>query len=78
MTGFSRGDCELLTEEANSGVYVNGTVDVINENSQDEVTGYGATGMLEQLVVGAITPPGARPGAAGSGFVAELQNLTGN
>jgi RHS repeat-associated protein len=60
MTGFSRGDCDNSTEEkANSGVYVNGTVDVINENSQDQVTGYGATGDAGTAVVGAITPPGS-------------------
>lgn len=60
MTGFSRGDCDNSTEAlANSGVYVNGTVDVINENSQDQVTGYGATGDAGTAVVGAITPPGS-------------------
>ncbi|MFZ0869009.1 MAG: RHS repeat-associated core domain-containing protein [Candidatus Sulfotelmatobacter sp.] len=60
MTGFSRGDCDNSTEEkANSGVYVNGTVDVIYQNSQDQVTGYGATGDAGTAVVGAITPPGS-------------------
>jgi RHS repeat-associated protein len=40
MTGFGRGDCDNSTEAlANSGVYVNGTVDVINENSQDQNLG---------------------------------------
>jgi RHS repeat-associated protein len=45
MTGFNRGDCDNSTEEkANSGYYVNGTVDTISENSQGQVTGFSGTG----------------------------------
>jgi RHS repeat-associated protein len=43
--GFNRGDCDNSTEEkANSGYYVNGTVDTINLNGQGQVTGYNGTG----------------------------------
>jgi RHS repeat-associated protein len=63
MTGFNRGDCDNSTEEkANSGVYVNGTVNSIELNSQDQVTGYSGTGEgFGVFTMGVIQPPGATP-----------------
>ena len=63
MTGFNRGDCDNSTEEkANSGVYVNGTVNSIELNSKDQVTGYSGTGdQFGVFSVGVIQPPGAGP-----------------
>lgn len=65
MTGFNRGDCDNSTEEkANSGVYVNGTVNSIELNSQDQVTGYSGTGEgFGVFSMGVIQPPGATPPA---------------
>ncbi len=63
MTGFNRGDCDNSTEEkANSGVYVNGTVNSIELNNQDQVTGYSGTGEgFGVFTMGVIQPPGATP-----------------
>ncbi len=63
MTGFNRGDCDNSTEEkANSGVYVNGTVNSIELNGQDQVTGYSGTGdQFGVFTMGVIQPPGAAP-----------------
>jgi RHS repeat-associated protein len=63
MTGFNSGDCDNSTEEkANSGVYVNGTVNSIELNSQDQVIGYSGTGeQFGVFTMGVIQPPGATP-----------------
>ena len=63
MTGFNRGDWDNSTEEkANSGLYVNGTVNSIELNGQDQVTGYSGTGdQFGVFTMGVIQPPGAAP-----------------
>jgi len=54
--GFDSGDCDNSTEElANSGVYVNGTVNTIyttTGNDQGVVTGYSATSDSGTLIAG--------------------------
>ena len=59
--GFSRGDCDNSTEaKANSGYYVNGTVDTITLNGQGQVTGYGGTGDTPgSMISGTFLPPAA-------------------
>ena len=57
MTGFNSGDCDNSTEEkANSGYYVNGTVNTITENQQGQVTGFSGTGENGNLISGAFAP----------------------
>jgi RHS repeat-associated protein len=58
LTGFSRGDCDNSNAaSANSGYYVNGTVDTINENTFGQVTGYSGTGdQPGTLISGNLSP----------------------
>jgi len=60
MTGFNSGDCDNSTEEkANSGYYVNGTVNTISTTTGDStgvVTGFSGTGENGNLISGAFAP----------------------
>jgi len=52
-----RGDCDNSTEErANSGYYVNGTVNTVNVNDQGQITGFSGTGENGNLISGAFAP----------------------
>jgi RHS repeat-associated protein len=59
--GFNSGDCDNSTEaKANSGYYVNGTVDTISTTTGDAsgvVTGYSGTGEAGTLLSGTFSTP---------------------
>jgi RHS repeat-associated protein len=56
--GTDQGDCDNSTEEkANSGQYVDGTVNAINENSSGQVTGFSGTSYDGNLMTGTFASP---------------------
>jgi hypothetical protein len=56
--GTDRGDCDNSTEAlANTGHYVDGTVNTINENSSGQVTGFSGTSYAGNLMTGAFASP---------------------
>ncbi|MFZ0320174.1 MAG: RHS repeat-associated core domain-containing protein, partial [Candidatus Sulfotelmatobacter sp.] len=65
MTGFNRGDCDNSTEEkANSGIYVDGTVNSFSYDKSSGSLDYSYTGENGSVGVGTIlgvTPPKLAP-----------------
>lgn len=87
FVGFESGDCDNSTEaSANSGYYVDGTVNSISFNSQSQVIGYGTSTGAEgdfNSFAGS-TSPDAGPAAfslnpyGGPGSTSETINVNGN
>jgi RHS repeat-associated protein len=79
--GTDRGDCDNSTEEkANSGHYVDGTVDTINENRSGQVTGFSGTSYSGNLLSGAFASPlpyGPLEGPANQAGLNLLSNSAG-
>ena len=72
QTGFNRGDCDNRTEQsANEGHYVDGTVNQISYNGQNQVLGYSANSGD-----GFFDNPGANSGPASSTWNTASNNVS--
>ncbi len=79
--GTDRGDCDNSTEEkANSGHYVDGTVNTINENRSGQVTGFSGTSYAGNLMTGGFASAlsyGPLEGPANLAGASLIGNTTG-
>jgi len=82
--GTDSGDCDNSTEEkANSGQYVDGTVNTVNENSQGQVTGFSGTSDDGNLMAGSFrtslpSTGGFDPGSLGASVFGGQNSSTWN